>query len=88
MQTPPFITKRIVNSQDEHVYEGFLIDLFEEIKARVGADFPEYVFEETSESSIGIMELNVDEEDEIELEFNGIMNEMFEDVSIKEIRHL
>lgn len=60
-----------------------MIELFEEIKRRLETKFPEYEFEESSESSIGILEMDEDAEtEEDELNFNGLISEIFQNVSI------
>ncbi|XP_053209677.1 ionotropic receptor 25a-like isoform X2 [Panonychus citri] len=78
--TPPFVVKRINETNVKQIiYEGFLIELFEEIKRRLETKFPEYEFEESSESSIGILEMDEDAEtEEDELNFNGLISEIFQ----------
>ncbi|XP_025017166.1 ionotropic receptor 25a-like [Tetranychus urticae] len=78
--TPPYLTKRMNGS--EIIYEGFLIELFDEIRHLLGDKFPAYELVEITETAIGLMEINLEEEEAEEgnsdIVFSGLINEIIQ----------
>lgn len=66
----------------EIIYEGFLIELFDEIRHLLGDKFPAYELVEITETAIGLMEINLEEEEAEEgnsdIVFSGLINEIIQ----------
>lgn len=68
------MTKRVVNNSV--IYEGFLIDLFDEIRRNSGSQFPKWEYAESSSNTMGLVEQFEEDADRDNPNPNGLLKEL------------